>query len=483
MATAAAPPTGGLPPPPTGPPTAPPRPSPSAGAKDSPLPPFHYLLPTSFVFQTLTSAPTSKVIRPASGCSHPLASVHVATFASNDPSEDTHGWVLSPQSPHALLGVYDGHSGRRASAFARDHLFAFVAAGLEDGKTETGRHSGDGCKHNRVAAALAKGFRMADAAYLGDAAAGVGGLSAKDGLPGACLLAAYVAGRHVYVAGAGDARAVLGSVSPLPRAPQRMWDVPPAQISTSCNGVPVVEGSDVALGSSLVGPGKTKVVTPLSVDQHGTARDEVSRIRGQHPNEMDAIFRGRVKGRLQPTRGLGDGKYKQGVFNEAMSPSRRIPDPYFPPYTTVDPAVYHHKLTKDDAFMVLGCDGLWDMFSSEEVGEMVFEWMESPGPYTNCADYLIARVLDRAARPFILYTDTSTPIKALVSQPARKRRRMYDDTTVVVAFFDTDVVAQIVGDSKAGVGHVDVFGGVGLVDGKLRAEARAWAAKYLSPVV
>ena len=469
MATAAAPPTGGVPTPPTAP-------------KTRTLPPFHYLVPTSFVFQTLTSAPTSKVVTPPPGVSHPVASIHVATFASNEPSEDTHGWVVSRDSPHALLGVYDGHSGRRASAFARDHLFEFVAAGLEDGKMETRKHSGEGCKHNAVAAALAKGFRMADAAYLGDAAHGVGGLTAKDGLPGACLLAAYVAGRHVYVAGAGDARAVLGSVSPLGRAPQRMWDVPPAAISTSCEGLPVADGSDVALGSSTLGRG-TKVVTPLSVDQHGTARDEVARIRGQHPNEMDAIFRGRVKGRLQPTRGLGDGKYKQGVFNQAMSPSRRIPDPYFPPYTTVDPAVYHHKLTKDDAFMVLGCDGLWDMFSSEEVGEMVFEWMESPGPYANCADYLIARVLDRAARPFILYTDTSTPIKDLVSQPARKRRRMYDDTTVVVAFFDTDVVGQIVGDSKSGVGHVDVFGGVGLVDGKLRAEARAWAAKYLSPVV
>ncbi|KNC52750.1 uncharacterized protein AMSG_08632 [Thecamonas trahens ATCC 50062] len=133
------------------------------------------------------------------------------------------------------------------------------------------------------------------------------------------------------------------------------------------------------------------------------------------------------------------------------------------------PAVYHAQLTSSDAFVVLGCDGLWDMFTSAEVVDMVFEWMDAPGPYTNCADYLVARVLDKAARPFVLFAGADEPIKALVSQPARKRRRMYDDTTVAVVFLDTDKLAA--------AATIDLWGGYTLVSATLRSDARAWAIR------
>ena len=35
------------------------------------------------------------------------------------------------------------------------------------------------------------------------------------------------------------------------------------------------------------------------------------RLLKEHPGEDDVIRRNRVKGRLQPTRGLGDGTYKR----------------------------------------------------------------------------------------------------------------------------------------------------------------------------
>ena len=49
------------------------------------------------------------------------------------------------------------------------------------------------------------------------------------------------------------------------------------------------------------------VAIQLSQDLHGGNPLEVERLRRAHPDEDDVIKNGRVKGRLQPTRGFGDG--------------------------------------------------------------------------------------------------------------------------------------------------------------------------------
>jgi hypothetical protein len=41
---------------------------------------------------------------------------------------------------------------------------------------------------------------------------------------------------------------------------------------------------------------------------------QIQRLTAAHPNDPDVIAKNRVKGRLQPTRGLGDGLYKRKEF-------------------------------------------------------------------------------------------------------------------------------------------------------------------------
>lgn len=65
---------------------------------------------------------------------------------------------------------------------------------------------------------------------------------------------------------------------------------------------------------------------------------------------------GRVNGSLALSRALGDFEFK---MNATLSPEDQI--------VTADPSIKKHKLTSEDEFMVLACDGIWDCMSSQEV--------------------------------------------------------------------------------------------------------------------
>lgn len=94
-------------------------------------------------------------------------------------------------------------------------------------------------------------------------------------LSGSCSLSTLfdTSSSQLYVAVAGDSRAVMGTYDPESK--------------------------------------KWKAET-LSEDQTGRSAKEVERVRSEHPkNESDTvIMRGRVLGGLEPTRSFGDGKYK-----------------------------------------------------------------------------------------------------------------------------------------------------------------------------
>lgn len=94
-------------------------------------------------------------------------------------------------------------------------------------------------------------------------------------LSGSCAISALfdTSSSNLYVALAGDSRAVMGTFDPE----SQKWTV------------------DV-----------------LSEDQTGRNLKEVERMRKEHPKneEETVIMRGRVLGGLEPTRSFGDGKYK-----------------------------------------------------------------------------------------------------------------------------------------------------------------------------
>ena len=97
-----------------------------------------------------------------------------------------------------------------------------------------------------------------------------------------------------------------------------------------------------------------------------------------------------VKARLQPTRAIGDAYLKYSEFNGPPGQrlrGRHIPPPYTPPYITARPETRilslaaaaagsdggaaagsnsHSSNGPTDSFLVLACDGVWDVMTNAE---------------------------------------------------------------------------------------------------------------------
>jgi protein phosphatase 1L len=194
--------------------------------------------------------------------------------------EDAHDIKVS--SKHAFFGLYDGHGGREVADHAAKHLQGNVMDALGASAT--------------VSDALRKGFvkthddlkKKSFAQYQG-----------------CCALVALVKDETVYVASAGDSRAVL------------------------CTA-----GKAVALS-----------------DDHKPDRpDEKARIEGLGGKvTMDGTAR----------------------VNRRLAISRSIGDWYLHPYVIPNPEIMRKALTKDDEFLVIACDGVWDVMNNQTAVDII----------------------------------------------------------------------------------------------------------------
>ena len=128
---------------------------------------------------------------------------------------------------------------------------------------------------------------------------------------------AYILPQHIVVANAGDSRAVLG------------------QITKTSNG-------------------KVEAI-PMSFDHKPKNEKERERIiaAGGH------VSMGRVDGDLAVSRALGDFIYKnprRTCEKQKVSP---VPD------------IKIHRRSEDDRFLILACDGIWDVMSNEDAVRFV----------------------------------------------------------------------------------------------------------------
>ena len=376
-----------------------------------------------------------------------LSSLHSNWYNANPAIEDSFAVEPLLSSGGVLLGMFDGHSGSAASVWCKLHLLHYLQAYRARGWTD--------------AMLTARPFLDADAHFLGQAWRD--GM-VNDGLSGACVNVVHVQERVVTSANAGDCRAIIGrridpsSPHPFPSA--------------------------VRLGHQAH---PTHIALDLSHDhQIDVNPSERQRLLREHPGEDDVLRRNRVKGRLQPTRGFGDGAYKQmGYYRErvkASPPARGESGAYRPPYTTVEPDVWEHQLTDADDFLVLSTDGAFSDLSSQEVVEYVSEWMDSHPPsataaaangssaaamasswlpswlggspkpsahssvpsssavsalYDNVSTFLISRVLLHASEKQIGRRGSeSDNLSWMLRLPMSVRRNVHDDISVLVLFFD-----------------------------------------------
>ncbi|KAF9948645.1 hypothetical protein BGZ72_009454 [Mortierella alpina] len=278
----------------------------------------------------------------------PVLGYSVNQLSSNNPIEDdlSQHAVRNEQGEieRMFFGVFDGHSGWCCSQKVARELAPSVARELELIR--------DPKDTRAVAGAIERGFLKLDHRIVHDSVQRVlehpsRHLACSSLLPaisGACALMAYVDLREkdLYVACAGDSRAVMGTVEPK------------------------ADGGHVWRA------------VPLSFDQTGRNRWEVKRLQEEHPGEENTVVsRGRVLGGLEPTRAFGDARYKwtrhiQDMVFE-LFPAYRLPRPNYktPPYVTAKPVVRHHKIQPQDRFLIMATDGLWDKLTSDEAVQLV----------------------------------------------------------------------------------------------------------------
>ncbi|CAA6655844.1 unnamed protein product [Spirodela intermedia] len=190
------------------------------------------------------------------------------------------GSAVNFPSPGAFYGVFDGHGGTDAASFVQKNILKYI---IEDNHFPTS-----------VDEALRSAFVKADHAFADT--------RSVDITSGTTALAALISGRTMYVANAGDCRAVLGKRG---RAIELSRDHKP-----NCT----------------------------------SERIRIEKLGGR-------VYDGYLNEQLSVARALGDWHMKGSKGSSCP--------------LIAEPELQETVLTEEDEFLIMGCDGLWDVMSSQ----------------------------------------------------------------------------------------------------------------------
>ena len=146
---------------------------------------------------------------------------------------------------------------------------------------------------------------------------------------------------------------------------RRVCELEDHAVSAGCTAVAVLHvghrlvTANCGDSRAIVGCFNNQVV-PLSFDHKPVDDIERNRIvaAGGFLTEAQGHFR--INGNLNLSRSLGDMKYKQ---NLEKSPAEQI--------LTANPDITVHELTPEDEFMIVACDGVWDVFTDQEAVDLI----------------------------------------------------------------------------------------------------------------
>lgn len=292
----------------------------------------------------------------------PTAVSHTCQHASNIPCEDTWSsgtftYFNDPDKDWSEWAIFDGHAGPRTSHALKEILPGLLGEKLFDSGCMSRPYMPNDMHIHRI---IQNSFRYMDETVFGEALnqlrlgtmrrAEIVSLIANT-VSGSCaLMAIFDPARGVLrVANTGDSRAVLGR-----------WE----------NGKYVAQA--------------------MSVDHTGFNKDEVERLRREHPGE-DVIDEktGRIFG-LAVTRAFGDSRWKwpEEITRRAhemfFGPSPRPNDVVkTPPYLTAEPEIQETKVQQTGAhpdFLIMASDGLWDLMSNQDAVACVQMWLQKNKP-------------------------------------------------------------------------------------------------------
>ncbi|KAI3508634.1 hypothetical protein L1887_23643 [Cichorium endivia] len=281
----------------------------------------------------------------------------------------------SPQG--TFVGIYDGHAGPEASRFCNDRLFNNI-------KKFTSENEG------MSADVIQKAYLATDEEFI-SLVESQWLNSPKMASVGSCCLVGIICNGVLYIANAGDSRAVL------------------ARKEKDFNGFKGIRVSE----------------------EHNASYESVrEELRSLHPNDPNIVALKhnvwRVRGLIQISRSIGDAYLKKPELNkEPLLPKFILSEPFSRPILKAEPAVLVQKLTPEDQFLIFASDGLWEHLTDQEAVDFV-----KSNPQNGIARKLVKEALHKAAKKREMrYSDLKKVESGI-------RRHFHDDITVIVLFLN-----------------------------------------------
>ena len=284
---------------------------------------------------------------------------------------------------YALLGVCDGHGDRgRVSQFVADHVPAILQSHLTQDRS---------WESIWTTTCLEVDAKLKKSEIVG----------------GSTGVLALISSELIVVANVGDSRAILIQSSSTTGLEERTEQLTVSDETTSAEaeGYPPPIDQDhpekVIPDKKPAGP----VVLALSEDHKPDLELEKARIENAGLKVVDIIFEengkqvtiSKVKRsdteQIAVARAFGDFEYKQ---NTTLGPEEQglvaVPD-----------VRVHTRNPDSDLFLVLACDGIWDVMSNEDVGKFVVRQMDMRTDMTDAilpqiGDALLTECLHRGSR-------------------------------------------------------------------------------------
>jgi len=282
-----------------------------------------------------------------------------------------------------FIGVYDGHGGPETSRYVNDHLFQH----LKRFAAEQQLMSVD---------VIRKAFQATEDGFL-SVVTKQWPMKPQIAAVGSCVLVGVVCSGTLYIANLGDSRAVMGRVVK-------------------------------ATGEVLA--------IQLSVEHNVSIESVRQELHSLHPDDPQIVVLKhnvwRVKGLIQISRSIGDEYLKKAEFNrEPLYSKFRLREPLKRPILSSEPTISVHPLQPHDQFIIFASDGLWEHLSNQEAVDIVQNHQRS-----GSARRLVKAALQEAAKKREMrYSDLKKIDRGV-------RRHFHDDITVIVVFFDSNLVSR-----------------------------------------
>jgi serine/threonine protein phosphatase PrpC len=253
--------------------------------------------------------------------------------------------------PQSFFGVFDGHGGTDASHFLAQNLHVNVAHGILEESNNIFRILDEyaptsiydipqalDAVDNIISNSLKASFLKTDDDFLS---------TSNNPQHGSTATTALILGKRLYCANVGDSRTMICR-----------------------NFEPIL----------------------LSQDHKPSREDESKRIR----DAGGFVINGRVMGELAVSRAFGDVDFKKGIQSiiEQEGDGSSLPAPsgdgpnWDQPLLIAEPEIQKISIEDRDQFLLLACDGLFDVFTPEEVVTFVRTNMEKHGDSQRCCQQL-----------------------------------------------------------------------------------------------